>query len=119
LLGRLAFVLDGRLELFPINYVVHDGAVVFRTGRGSKLSAVRVHTMVTFEVDGVEDGVAWSVIVRGRVREITHIYDPVELAGLPLHPQQGGHKGHVVELRPAEITGRRFSVVDLPGGIRP
>jgi hypothetical protein len=111
-LGRLAFMLDRRLEVFPINYVVRDGTVVFRTSRGSKLSAVRVHAMVVFEVDGVVDGVAWSVIVKGRVREITNVYDPAELARLPLHPQQGGHKGHVVEVGPGEITGRRFTVVD-------
>jgi hypothetical protein len=109
-LGRLAFVLNGRLEIFPINYVVHDGAVVFRTSRGSKLSAVRVHAMVTFEVDGVDDGVAWSVIVYGRVREMTNIYDPAVLARLPLHPQHGGPKDHVVEVGPGEITGRRFTV---------
>ena len=68
-LGRLAFVLDGRVEVFPITYLVHDDVVVFRTSRGSKLSAVRTHSMVAFEVDDVEDGVAWSIIVRGRVRE--------------------------------------------------
>jgi uncharacterized protein len=114
-LGRLAFVLDGQVEVFPINYLVHNGAVVFRTSRGSKLSAVRTHSMVAFEVDGLEDGVAWSVIVRGRVREITNVFDPVELARLPLRPQQGGHKDHVVELGPGEITGRRFTVSDWAG----
>ena len=117
--GRLAFVLDGRVEVFPITYLVHNDAVVFRTSRGSKLSAVRTHSMVAFEVDGRRDGAAWSVIVRGRVRGITNVYDPVELARLPLHPHQGGHKDHVVELGPGEITGRRFNVADRAGGRQP
>lgn len=116
--GRLAFVLNGRLEIFPVNYVVHDGAVLFRTSGGSKLSAVRVHATVVFEVDGLEgvddvDGsAAWSVIVRGRVREVTNVRDPVELARLPLRPLARGDRPNVVELAPVEITGRRFSAVD-------
>jgi uncharacterized protein len=114
-LGRLAFVLDGRVEVFPITYLVHGAAVVFRTSRGSKLSAVHTHSMVAFEVDAVGDGVAWSVIIRGRVREVTNMYDPVELARLPLRPHQGGPKDHVVVLEPGEITGRRFKVADRAG----
>ena len=32
--GRLALVVDGHPEIFPVNYVVHRRSIVFRTAGG-------------------------------------------------------------------------------------
>jgi nitroimidazol reductase NimA-like FMN-containing flavoprotein (pyridoxamine 5'-phosphate oxidase superfamily) len=112
-LGRLALVLEGHPEIFPITYLVDHGAVVFRTAPGSKLSAIHAQgaeQLVAFEADGVEGEVAWSVVIKGRAKEVTGLYDAIHSALLPLHPHQGGQKDHLVEVMPGEITGRRFSV---------
>jgi hypothetical protein len=34
--GRLAVLSDGRPDIFPINYTVDGGTLVFRTGEGSR-----------------------------------------------------------------------------------
>jgi hypothetical protein len=36
--GRLAVLADGRPDIFPINYTVDGGTLVFRTGEGTKLA---------------------------------------------------------------------------------
>jgi hypothetical protein len=113
--GRLALVDQGRPEIFPVSFLVDHGAIAFRTGPGRKLSIISSQQpadVVAFEADGVDDGIAWSVVVKGRAREITGLYDAIDSARLPLYPSQGGPKGHLIKVTPAEVTGRRFPVVD-------
>ena len=38
--GRLGVVVDGRPEIFPVNFVTDDRTIVFRTEVGSKLAAL-------------------------------------------------------------------------------
>lgn len=111
-LGRLSFVMDGQPEIFPINYVVDGGTVVFRTGAQSTIATALDGRPVAFEVDGHTDGLAWSVIVKGAAREISGLYDSLSAAGLPLHPEQAGHKDRVARITPSEISGRCFAVAD-------
>ena len=67
----------------PVNYVYDDRtrSVIFRSARGTKLTALLLAQRAAFEIDGVEPSgdVGWSVIVSGRVQEINH---PAELARL-------------------------------------
>ncbi|MGX1161285.1 nitroimidazol reductase NimA-like FMN-containing flavoprotein (pyridoxamine 5'-phosphate oxidase superfamily) [Pseudarthrobacter sp. SLBN-100] len=37
--GRLAFWIDDRPDIFPLNYIVDHGTVVFRTAEGSKFAS--------------------------------------------------------------------------------
>jgi nitroimidazol reductase NimA-like FMN-containing flavoprotein (pyridoxamine 5'-phosphate oxidase superfamily) len=64
--GRLGVLVDGYPFIFPINYGLDGEAIIFRTGVGTKLAAVREHK-VSFEVDQIEQGrrAAWSVLVLG------------------------------------------------------
>src|SRR6187551_1413023 len=70
--GRLAVDIAGRPEIFPINYVMADGAIVFRTAAGTKLAGAALMHHVAFEIDGFEPSTrtAWSVVVKGWAREI-------------------------------------------------
>ena len=36
--GRLAVDIAGRPDIFPINYLVHGGGILFRTAPGTKLA---------------------------------------------------------------------------------
>jgi len=76
--GRLAVIIDGAPDIYPINYAVDDRTIVFRTGPGSKLRAVTQSQVVAFEVDAVDEPrrAGWSVVMQGRAQEIT---DPAEL----------------------------------------
>jgi nitroimidazol reductase NimA-like FMN-containing flavoprotein (pyridoxamine 5'-phosphate oxidase superfamily) len=110
--GRLAVSIDGRPDIFPVNYVVDHGTVVFRTAEGTKLAGA-VQRGVAFEADGYEPetGEAWSVVVKGRAEEISRVQDLLDTADLPLFPWQAAPKQRFVRIVPDEITGRRFRVV--------
>ena len=49
-LGRLVTRVGDVLDIFPVNYVVDDGSVLFRTAQGSKLFELTVNDEVLFEV---------------------------------------------------------------------
>ncbi|MGO1549226.1 MAG: pyridoxamine 5'-phosphate oxidase family protein, partial [Nesterenkonia sp.] len=36
--GRLVAVVDGRADIFPVNVIAHQRALVFRTAPGTKLA---------------------------------------------------------------------------------
>ena len=115
-LGRLAFV-EGELPLIlPVNYVLDDGAVIFRTDAGSKLDAAVRGAPVAFEVDGVDEieQTGWSVLARGDAEEVTDPARLDRLKALPLVPWAPGAKAHYVRVAAAQVTGRRISVADMP-----
>src|SRR5688572_33264291 len=86
--GRLAVSIGNRPDIFPVNFVVDHGTVVFRTAEGTKLAAAVLGEAVAFEVDGydAEAGEAWSVVIRGRAIEIERMQDVFEALDLPLFP---------------------------------
>ena len=109
-LGRLAYVVDGKPRILPLNYAVHQGSVIFRTGYGDLLDTIHLQE-VEFEVDhGASDvGTGWSVIVHGVAEEI---WRPEELdvaRRLPLRPWAPGNRDHYVRILSTGITGRRIS----------
>jgi len=64
--GRLAFTFHDRVDIEPISYVFADGYLWGRTAEGTKLTTVRHHPWVAFEVDEIEGPFDWrSVVVRG------------------------------------------------------
>ena len=114
--GRLAVAIAGHPDIFPVNFVVDHGSVVFRTAEGTKLAAAVLGTATAFEVDGYDAaaGEAWSVVLKGRAREIEAIQDVVEALDLPLFPWHASPEHRFVRIVPDELTGRRFTVVTPP-----
>jgi nitroimidazol reductase NimA-like FMN-containing flavoprotein (pyridoxamine 5'-phosphate oxidase superfamily) len=112
--GRLAVSIAGHPDIFPINYLVDHGDVVFRTAEGTKLAASVLGTAVAFEIDGYDAAVgdAWSVVVKGRAREVQAIQEVFDAVELPLFPWHASPKHRFVRIEPDEVTGRRFHVVD-------
>jgi nitroimidazol reductase NimA-like FMN-containing flavoprotein (pyridoxamine 5'-phosphate oxidase superfamily) len=111
--GRLAVVVSARPEIFPVNFVVDRGTLVFRTGEGTKLAAATIWPAVAFEVDGVDAaaGEAWSVVVKGTARELKGLYEQLEAEDLPLAPLHTSPKNRFLRIEPDEISGRRFRTV--------
>jgi nitroimidazol reductase NimA-like FMN-containing flavoprotein (pyridoxamine 5'-phosphate oxidase superfamily) len=112
--ARLAVSVDGRPDIFPINFVVDHGTVVFRTGEGSKFAAMLSNPVVAFEVDGYDATAqeAWSVVIHGRVEEIKQLHERIDSMDLPLFPWHASPKSRFVRIVPDHISGRRFHVVD-------
>jgi hypothetical protein len=119
--GRLAFSSGDRVELFPVNYLVDRGTVLFRTAPGSKLAASMNRVPVAFEVDGyeAESREAWSVVVHGHLEPMLDTAEIVEAVSLPLFPWQTGEKAFFVRIVPDEITGRQFTVADPSRWVSP
>lgn len=107
--GRVGVVEAGSPLVLPVNFGLDGDVIVFRTGPGTKLSEARGHA-ACFEVDDFdrETRSGWSVVVRGRIEEITE-HNPALLARLAdlAEPWLEGDRSHVVRIVPSSITGRR------------
>ncbi len=107
-LGRIALAPAGVLDVFPVNYVVHDGAIYFRTAPGTKLVELTVNPHVALEIDGWDDAEAFSVVVKGEAERLEHGVEIDAAEKLPLHPWIPTLKYRWVRIRPTSISGRRF-----------
>jgi hypothetical protein len=114
--GRLAFVVAGEPEIFPVNFIVDGRALLFRTAEGTKLAGLTVSSRVAFEVDGFEpeSGEAWSVVVKGQAERLEHFPDIYAAENLPIYSWQASPKQWFVRIMPAKVTGRQFTVVRGP-----
>lgn len=112
--GRLAVSTVDSPDIFPINFLVDHGTIVFRTAEGSKFATAVTSASVAFEADGYEPdaGEAWSVVVKGRAEEIRRLPELVDTTTLPLFPWHAGPKNHFVRIVAQGISGRRFHIVD-------
>lgn len=111
-IGRLGLVVDGHPEIFPVNYVLHDRHIVFRSGRGRKLWGAMASRPGVLEVDGYDAPTteAWSVVARGETVLMTDPEETAKVDALGLEPLQPGAKDHYIRLIPRALTGRRFTV---------
>jgi len=109
--GRLAMAVAGDVDIFPVNYVIDDGALLFRTAEGTKLVEVVISGRLAFEADGLDPaaGEAWSVVVKGW-GEVLDTFDEIYHAqDLLLHPWHApDRKERYVRIVPERVTGRRF-----------
>jgi hypothetical protein len=114
--GRLAVVLTGEPEIFPVNFVVDGRSVVFRTAEGTKLFAVTASSRVAFESDGydADSDEAWSVVVKGTAERLEHFSDIYAVDELPLFPWQSGQKQWFVRIGHTTLTGIRFPFIRGP-----
>ncbi|MEU2005823.1 pyridoxamine 5'-phosphate oxidase family protein [Rhodococcus sp. NPDC019627] len=86
---------------------------MFRSGRGTKVSAALSDALVALEVDGYEppSREAWSVVMTGRAERIREIDELMDTIDLPAFPWQAGAKNLFIRLVPTTVTGRRFPIV--------
>lgn len=110
--GRIAFIVDGRPEIFPVNYAFEDRVVVFRTSPGMKLER-GPYAHAAFEVDEVDrgTGVAWSVVVHGTAQDISSSIDALSerLRKIVISPAAPGRRRSWMAIYGERITGRRFT----------
>lgn len=110
--GHLAVWVEDHPDIFPVNYKVDHGTLVFRTGAGTKFEAALGETPVALEADGVDagSGVAWSVVVKGHATAVSRTEEVLDTVGLFLFPWEAGRKDHFIRIVPTSVTGRRFTV---------
>jgi nitroimidazol reductase NimA-like FMN-containing flavoprotein (pyridoxamine 5'-phosphate oxidase superfamily) len=107
--GRFAFRLVDEVHITPINYGVDGQTLLFRTAEGNKLLGVVMGSQVAFEIDSYGEDTARSVVIRGQARLLPE--DEAHRAeSVRLRPWVPTLKYNVVEITPAVVTGRRFSL---------
>lgn len=110
--GRLAVIVDGHPDVFPVNFTVEDQTLIFRTGGGTKQRAIQSDSTVALEADAVsaQFGLAWSVVVKGKAVETQPTGAALDEIRRGLFPWQGVGQEHLVRIVPESVTGRRFSL---------
>jgi nitroimidazol reductase NimA-like FMN-containing flavoprotein (pyridoxamine 5'-phosphate oxidase superfamily) len=117
--GRVGFVADGEMVILPVNHAVDGQDLVFRTARGTKLSAAEGQHLVAFEADDYDQQTrsGWSVLVNGRAEVVEDAADVRRLSHLPLHAWVLQAWATAVErpvwirIRPASVSGRRVPAI--------
>ena len=108
-LARLAVSIDGGVDIFPINYVVADRVIFFRTAPGSKLMDLTKHPIVALETDGTHNRRRWSVVVKGSAVRLGSD-EEIESSGVfSLHSLVPTEKWNYVRITASSITGRQFT----------
>jgi len=112
--GRVAVVTgDGRPEIVPVNYIVHDRTIVFGTG-SAVLKARAPLGHVAFEVDIVDPSSheGWDVVVRGEGADITDAVDRLSLLERSYHVEEWvpRKKDYWISIVNPSFSGRRLFV---------
>ena len=115
--GRVAVSTPVGPHIVPVNYLVSEDAVIFRTSPYSVLGSHARNSLVAFEIDHLDPGQdhSWSVVVRGRCEFIDDPRD-LETPGETKRPTAwaAGSRNLFLRLPLTEVTGR-----SLAGGRAP
>jgi nitroimidazol reductase NimA-like FMN-containing flavoprotein (pyridoxamine 5'-phosphate oxidase superfamily) len=109
--GRVGFFSDGETVILPVNHVVDGHNPVFRTARGSKLSAAEGQNLVTFEADEYDEQTrsGWSVLVTGRAEGVYEEAEVERLDSLGLHPWVSTiERPFWIRIRANAVSGRQI-----------
>ena len=120
--GRVGITIAALPAIFPVNFAMLEGDIVFRSSPGSKLTAAAQRAIVAFEVDEADNmfHAGWSVLVVGPAHEITDAAELERAAALPLAPWAPGAKGHYIRIRSEIVSGRRIGMWEgSPLGAKP
>jgi nitroimidazol reductase NimA-like FMN-containing flavoprotein (pyridoxamine 5'-phosphate oxidase superfamily) len=122
--GRIAF--NGRFgpTVFPVNYQLFEGSIVFRTGEGSALAEdlrtgiADAEYKIAFEIDELNPVTreGWSVLIQGSAHHVTSEAERAAVAGAGVTPWPGGSKEQFMRIRPTRVTGRRITHPAPPAG---
>lgn len=115
--GRVAVTAPDGPAILPVNYVVADREVAFRTSSGA-LPGRAAGGETAFEVDHIDEAFSqgWSVLVVGAARAVTDEAGVGRLDGLAYsEPWAGGERDLWIALAAERITGRRILVRGAPG----
>jgi uncharacterized protein len=111
--GRVGFHADGEVVILPVNHVVDGQDIVFRTARGSKLSAAEGQDLVAFEADNYDQQTqtGWSVLINGHAEIVYEDAETERLARLGLRSwATATDHPFWIRIRPTSVTGRQIPV---------
>jgi nitroimidazol reductase NimA-like FMN-containing flavoprotein (pyridoxamine 5'-phosphate oxidase superfamily) len=116
-IGRIAYQSRFGPAVLPVNYQLHDGAIVFRTAEHSPLDQdlrtgiADAEYKVAFEIDAFDPAgrTGWSVLVQGSAHHVRPGTEREAAEAAGVEPWPGGDRELFISITPARITGRRIS----------
>ena len=108
---RVAFATPHGPDVLPVNHVVHDGVVYFRTTAGSKLGTAAAGEPVALEADDAdrERRLGWSVVAHGHATIVTDPALEERLLALEFDPWlDPSARPFWVRVALEHVTGRRI-----------
>jgi uncharacterized protein len=108
---RLGMITKRGPSILPVNHVLVDGELFFRTEAGSKLAAAASEGLVAVETDGadLERHVGWSVLGHGTASIVTDHETVERLSSLDFTPWNApDEKMFWVRVRFDDLEGRRI-----------
>lgn len=113
-IGRIAYTSRFGPTVLPVNYLLRDRAIVFRTAEHGPLDEdlrtgiAGASYLVAFEIDEIDpaDRRGWSVLVQGPARHLTGA-DEAAVRAAGIEPWAPGDRELFVRIVPSRVTGRR------------
>ncbi len=114
-IGRVGYAGTFGPTVLPVNYVLHDGTIVFRTGQDSlmgedlRTGIAGAEYKIAFEIDEIDKSAqeGWSVLVRGSAHHVDSETERAAVLEAGVEPWAGGKREHFIRITPVSITGRR------------
>jgi uncharacterized protein len=107
--GRIAYTTDAGPRILPVNYVLVNDSVIFRTVPDGEIFHHALSSVCAFEIDETDEFFesGWSVVVVGRLQLATvDDFTQMRLGMLP-EPWAGGNRYMFVRLACEHVSGRR------------
>lgn len=109
--GRLGFLLDGWVTIFPLNCVIHDRTVYFRTSPEGVIARQQI-SRAGFQLDHIDAGTrsGWTILVNGTLQRATDPELLKTLWGRPAEePWAPGQRNVFFGISTEKISGRQVS----------
>lgn len=108
--GRVGVTVGALPAIFPVNFALCGREVIFKTSRGTKLTAAARHAVVAFQCDWLDPQTrgGWSVMVVGRAVPVTDPDRIAELDRLQIDSWAGGNRSDYVSITAEFVSGRRI-----------
>jgi uncharacterized protein len=108
--GRLVFTEHALPAITPVNFLVHDDAVVIPHDESGELAAAADGDVVAFEADEFDATTrsGWSVTVVGRTALVTDAALVTKLSALQFAEWASGECSRFTRIQVAHVAGRRI-----------
>jgi nitroimidazol reductase NimA-like FMN-containing flavoprotein (pyridoxamine 5'-phosphate oxidase superfamily) len=115
-IGRLGFQSRFGPAVIPVNYKLHEGAVLFRTAEDSpvdedlRTGIEDAEYQVAFEIDDFDapDRVGWSVLIQGAAHHVRPGAERASAERAGVEAWAPGNREMFMSITPSRITGRRI-----------
>ncbi len=111
--GRLGYSTANEQRIVPMNYVLADDHLVFRTASDNEVAHFAPGRAVAFEVDDIDKFLqsGWSVLVSGAAQELPSASLRAMDVGETPEPWAAGVRALYLRIPLTKVTGRRVHTV--------